>query len=827
MRLASGIRLGPYEVLALLGAGGMAEVYRARDTRLGREVAIKVVSEALGANSDFVERFEREARLVGSVTHPNVVALHDVGVYDGKPYFVTELLHGETLRTRLGKGPVPMPTALDWATQMAQGLAAAHARGIVHRDLKPENVLVTREGHVKLLDFGIAKVIAAAHDPQWVDGAASHDLLQETVSSTPGKTSTGFVIGTPGYMSPEQLQGDPVDARTDLFSLGAVLHELLSGQRAFPGSSAVESSYAILHHEPQPLPTSTPPAVAQVVRRCLEKDPDRRFQSARDLAFHLEVLRAPTTAPVVTRGSTGTGVNRWWWAGVAVALLVGVGSVLWGTALRGGGVKPGAAQPAAAIPSIAVLPFVNLSSDKEQEYFSDGITEELLDALARVKGLKVAGRASSFQFKGKNEDLRKVGETLGVTSIVEGSVRKQGNQVRITAELIQVADGFHLWSRTYDGDLTNVFDLQEKIARAITSELRVVLQGDQQTRLVPVATRNAEAYALYLQATAIFNRRDGLRFPDGIAELEQALRLDPGYARGWSRLATLWVLTPIYKPSDIQSALAAADKAAQRAIELDPSLAEPHAVLGLALSHRRRFLESDAAYRRALDLDPDDVTANFWFATNLIIEGYVRGGNKHLDRALAVDPMYPNALNWRSLTALVEGDVDLAERLSRRARDAGLAYVGITGSYIAELRGRRQEALAGLIEGLASAGHDLPDHAIETFARGALGDAQARVQTLALIDRYLANRPAVVSGAVPYALMRLGRPGEALEVLARGPTANDGLPLPTLWLFLGRDARTLPGFSEAAGRIGLVDVWEREGAPDLCQRVQPGKYTCH
>ena len=220
MRLASGIRLGPYEVLALLGTGGMAEVYRARDTRLGREVAIKVVSEALGADSDFVERFEREARLVGSLTHPNVVALHDVGVHDGKPYFVTELLQGETLRTRLGKGAVPLPTALDWATQMAQGLAAAHARGIVHRDLKPENVFVTRDGHVKLLDFGIAKAIAAAHDPQWVDGAASHELLQETVSSSPGKTSTGFVIGTPGYMSPEQLQGDPVDARTDLFSLG-------------------------------------------------------------------------------------------------------------------------------------------------------------------------------------------------------------------------------------------------------------------------------------------------------------------------------------------------------------------------------------------------------------------------------------------------------------------------------------------------------------------------------------------------------------------------------------------------------------------------------
>jgi tetratricopeptide (TPR) repeat protein len=276
-----------------------------------------------------------------------------------------------------------------------------------------------------------------------------------------------------------------------------------------------------------------------------------------------------------------------------------------------------------------------------------------------------------------------------------------------------------------------------------------------------VATRNPEAYALYLQATAIFNRRDGRRFPDGIAEMEQALRLDPGFARGWSRLATLWGLIPTYQATDPQSALAAADQAAHRAIELDPSLAEPQAVLGLVSNSRRRFLEADAAYRRALEIDPDDVTANFWFAINLITEGYVRRGTELLDRALAADPMSPNALNWRSLTALVEGDLDLAERLSGRSRDAGLAYLGIAASYISELRGRRQEAVARLSEGLTVGVDDLPDGARETIARGALGDVQARGQALALIDRYLASRPAVVSANVPYALMRLGRPGGA------------------------------------------------------------------
>ena len=836
MRLVSGVRLGPYEVVALLGAGGMAEVYRARDTRLGREVAVKVVSEALGTDGAFVERFEREARLVGSVSHPNVVALHDVGVHDGKPYFVTELLQGETLRTRLAQGQVPLPTALGWATQMAEGLAAAHDRGIVHRDLKPENVLITRDGHVKLLDFGIAKVIAGAQEPEPPADESARGLLAETMASASSKTGTGVVIGTPGYMSPEQVRGDAVDARTDLFSLGAVLHELLSGRRAFPGASAVESGYAILHHEPEALPATVPPAVAQVVRRCLEKDPGRRFQSARDLAFHLEALRSPTVAVTTAPAKPGPRPRRRWLAGAASLAVLAILGALWiGGPLRKlaaasrsqPGMKQGATVAAGVTPSIAVLPFVNLSSDKEQEYFSDGIAEELLDALAKVKGLRVAGRTSSFHFKGKNEDLRTIGETLGVENIVEGSVRKQGNRVRITAQLIQVSDGFHRWSRSFEGDLTNVFDLQESIARAITEELKVVLQGDSTGRLVPVATSNPEAYALYLQATAIFNRRDGARFPDAIAQLEQALRLDPGYARGWSRLATLWVLTPIYRSGDFNSALAAAEKAAHRAIELDPSLAEPHAALGLALANRRRLLEAEASYRRALEIDPDDVTANFWYAAGQVCEGYLRAANQRLDRVLSLDPIHPNALNWRALTALATGDLDLAERLGRRARDAGLSHAGLVLSYVAEARGQREEAIAQLISGLAPLSQDFPAGFAEATAHGTFGDVPARDRALAMIKSHLAAHPEVISGGVPYALLRLGRPEEALEVLGRRPTGNDALAMPTLWEHpAGRAARTLASFPEVARRIGLVEVWEQEGPPDMCRRTGPGTYVC-
>jgi eukaryotic-like serine/threonine-protein kinase len=333
VRLTPGTRVGPYEVVALLGAGGMAEVYRAKDTRLGREVAIKVVSETLGRDGAFLERFDREAKLAASLAHPNVVALHDVGFHDGKPYFVTELLQGESLRERLAQGPLPVGKALEWAAQMAQGLAAAHERGIVHRDLKPENIFVTKAGHVKLLDFGIAKLIETAQ------AATPHDLMDPTLSPSGSSTGTGMVLGTPGYMSPEQVRGDPVDARTDFFGLGAVLYEMLSGRRAFPSGPTVETGYAVLHSEPEPLLATVPPQVAQVVYRCLEKDPARRFQTASDLAFNLELVRA-LTGPTAPSKASGWGPQiqgwrRWLWPVTAVLAALGAAGATY-FVIRGG-----------------------------------------------------------------------------------------------------------------------------------------------------------------------------------------------------------------------------------------------------------------------------------------------------------------------------------------------------------------------------------------------------------------------------------------------------------------------------------------------------------
>jgi len=353
VRLSPGIRLGRYEILSVLGAGGMAEVYQARDGQLGRNVAIKVVNESLAGSPELLRRFEQEARIAGSLNHPHIVAVYDVGTHDGAPYVVTELLEGESLRRRLDRGRIPLTTALDWGAQLAQGLAAAHRRGVVHRDVKPDNVFVGPGGQVKLLDFGIAKLVEEVR-------AGPHGLLDPTVAPKGEVTRTGSVIGTPGYMSPEQVRGEPLDARSDIFSLGAVLHEMLSGQRAFPGAGVVESGYAILNSDPPSLPEGVPPAVGQVVQRCLEKDPERRFQTAADLGFALDVVRHPSTsvAPVPVRGS-----RRGLLAAIAAGLLLVVVVGAW--------LKIRPAVPAASAPAFEQLTY-RLGAVRAARFAPDG-----------------------------------------------------------------------------------------------------------------------------------------------------------------------------------------------------------------------------------------------------------------------------------------------------------------------------------------------------------------------------------------------------------------------------------------------------------------------
>lgn len=476
--------------------------------------------------------------------------------------------------------------------------------------------------------------------------------------------------------------------------------------------------------------------------------------------------------------------------------------------------------------SIAVLPFADLSPEHDQQYFSDGMAEEILNALAHVKDLKVAGRSSSFSFRGKEQDLRKIGSTLGVAHILEGSVRKQGDKVRITAQLIQVSDGFHVWSQAFDGDLRDVFSLQERIARAITDQLAVVLQGEQKSRLVKTATTSSEAYALFLQATAIFNRRDSARFLDAIAQLEEAVRLDPKFARAHARLASLFSIAPQYDVQLRENAPEMVSREARLAMELDPTLAEPHAAWGQTLFTQRHYTEAHAAYTRALQIDAEDFAANFWLGTLLCSTGYAKTSAAVLDRILAKDPMLPNALLWRGWVHLELGEIDEAERLIRRAADAGLTSVGLAVAHVAKARGDNAALVEWLGRGLQPFMSDLPAGTAQMIATGTIGTPSNQTEAITAIENYLGTQPEIMSGVVPLALIWLGQPARALEVAQQKPTRNDTLFLPSLWTAAGRNARTLPQFANFAGRIGLAEFWDKAGAPDLCRKSEVGDYVC-
>jgi TolB-like protein/Tfp pilus assembly protein PilF len=519
------------------------------------------------------------------------------------------------------------------------------------------------------------------------------------------------------------------------------------------------------------------------------------------------------------RRETGRKLDRWIIAVLLVAVVLLVTSRF--VPRHEGGAT------AAPAKSIAVLPFIDLSPDHDQQYFSDGVAEELLNALTRLNDLKVAGRTSSFSFRDRAGDVRTIGKALGVANILEGSLRKQGDKVRITAQLIQVSNGFHLWSDAYDGDLSDVFALQERIAHAIADKLEIVLQGGAGQRIVPVVTANAEAYGLYLKATDIFNRRDGAHFGEAIAALDQAIALDPKSARVHARLAALYAIGATYMPGlDARVAFTRAEDEARTASELDPNLAEPYGALGTSLLTRRRFAEARAAYEHAHEIDPDDTTSALWRATTLIVTGYVKQGNTALDRLLEVDPKQPIALLWRGVSYANAGDMVDAERMLNDAASARLRFAGLGLAAVARAHHDTAEATRQLGIALAALDKSLPPGAPEAIAAGILGDAAARERALDLVHRHLDAHPDVVPGVAIYALIRMGEPARALAAAQNAITSNDPLFLSTLWSPYGHDARTLPEFPAFARRIGFTDVWDRYGPPDECRRQASGEYLC-
>jgi eukaryotic-like serine/threonine-protein kinase len=654
MGLSPGDRLGPYEVVSLLGRGGMGEVYRGRDPRIGRDVAIKVLPESFAKDSERLARFEREARSAGVLNHPNVVVVYDVGERDGSPYIVSELLEGETLRDRLSEGPLPVGAAVDYAGQIARGLSAAHEKAIVHRDLKPENIFITRDDRVKILDFGLAKLTQP--EPPGTDVA-------EVLTLTAG-TDAGVVLGTVGYMSPEQVRGLPADSRSDIFSFGAVLYEMLSGRRAFRSGSHVETMNAILKENPPPLAdarTDLPPALERVVRRCLEKEPAKRFQSASDVPFAL--LEASTSSAVVPSGSRRSVSRRLVLASAGAAVALATGILLWRRLPQS---APAVAGVRPRFSSLAVLPLTNFSGDKEQEYFSDGMTEALISDLAQVSALRIISRTSVMQYKGTRKALRQIAAELGVDAVIEGSVMRAGDRVRITAQLIDGKTDQHLWAQDYQRDLRDVLALQADVAKAIAQAVRATLTPREEAKLATVRPVDPEAQEAYLKGRYFLGEGTEDSIVKAIGYFRKSMEKDPLGARGYAGLADAYSnLRSIYRsPHEV---MPQAKAAALKAVELDDSLAEGHVSLGFVrMFYDFDWKASEREFRRAIELNPGLAEAHDGLALFLMANDRHAEASEEIERARQLDPLSPIVLGDASWVYYGARRYDRALELARQ-----------------------------------------------------------------------------------------------------------------------------------------------------------------
>ncbi|MFH1111332.1 MAG: protein kinase [Planctomycetota bacterium] len=581
MSLLRGSKLGPYEILDRLGAGGMSEVYLARDPRLQRQVAIKVLAEYLRQNEDISGRFERENRAVAALSHPNIRAIYDVGTDAGQAFAVMELLEGETLAERLDRSPMDWREALPIALAVACGLAAAHEAGFVHRDIKPKNIFLTKTGAVKLLDFGLV------HLESQSERHASPTVGDESTLST----QLGAVLGTPAYMSPEQVRGEPADARSDIFSFGSVLYEMLTGTRPFKGDSSLEIMAAILRDEPPYIAhvlAGAPAEIERIFTHCLKKDPDQRIQSAADLAFRLRGLEK--TAEERTHSEQGLDRS---WTGSSLSI---------------------SGAPQRAVPSIAVLPFINLSPEPENQFFTDGLAEELINAFCKIGRLRVASRTSSFAFRNRSQDVREIGRRLNVGAVMEGSVRKVGRKLRITAQLVEVPDGYHVWSETYDREMQDVFAVQSEIAHAIADAMEVVLTAQERRALSTVPTASIPAYECYLQGRQLFHQFRYVALQRACTLFQKACEFDPRYAAAYAGLAECNAFLYSYWGHGPRNYLDDAMAASRRAVELAPEDAQAHVSRGLSVSLNKDYDEAQNEFEAAIRLEPASFDAHYIYA---------------------------------------------------------------------------------------------------------------------------------------------------------------------------------------------------------------------
>jgi eukaryotic-like serine/threonine-protein kinase len=644
-----GKKVSHYRVLEAIGGGGMGMVFKAEDLKLGRRVALKFLPEELASDPVALRRFEREAQTASALNHPNICTIYEIEEHEGQPFIVMELLEGENLHHRMAASeptPFALASLLDIAMQVCDGLQAAHEKGIIHRDIKPANLFVTKQGPVKILDFGIAK-LAESEDVEDKDATEMSEAAPTGSTNTArvhpiftSLTRTGTTAGTAGYMSPEQVRKEKLDSRTDLFSFGLVLYQMAAGRRAFTGETVEAVHDAILNQTPVPahdVNPAVPAALDDVISKALEKDRSRRYQSANDLRTDLKSLKqgedsGPTAVVAVAAAVERRAISRWVWVTAGVALLL---AAIAATVL----LRPSRGK---SVDAIAVLPFVNATNVADNEYLSDGITEDLINTLSELPNVKVVARSTVFRFKNKDEDPAKIGQELKVDAVLTGRVSQRNGELSIQTDLINTSDGTEMWGAQYSRSKPNLMTLRGDIVNDVAARLRAKVSGEQHEAMMKPDTFNSQAYDLYLKGRFAWNLRGGNNIRESIADYQQAIAADPAFALAYSGLADAYSVAPGYGVSTPRETHALALAAAAKALQLQPNLAEGHAAMAEALAHTRQWSAAEKEFKRSFELSPNNASAHYLYAhAYLVPMKRLDEATREYHKALEIDPLSP------------------------------------------------------------------------------------------------------------------------------------------------------------------------------------------